>query len=319
MPATATATEAALLADVAAGSEPAFRSLIEPHRRALEIHCYRMLGSSLDAEEIVNDVLLRAWRHAHDFDGRAAVRTWLYRIATNACLDELRRRKRQPDTLLEPYPDVLAQASAEPYYDPAARFARREGLELAFLAAVQRLPGRQRAVLILRDVLGWTAPEVAETLQTSAAAVNSALQRARATIDAPSPRSPRDTEHALIRRYVEAWERDDVDGIVALLREDALMHMPPGPDVRGRDDARRFFAARVADGTTAQAALAPMSANGQEAILMRRGTSPYKVLVFTFDRDTITRIDVHATAHTLALFESAHHALRALPPTARRR
>lgn len=319
-----TMTEPTLLAEAAAGSEPAFRALVEPHRRALEVHCYRMLGSPHDAEEVVNDVLLRAWRHADDFDGRAAVRTWLYRIATNACLDELRRRKRQPDTLPQPYPDLLADHTAEPTFDPAARYARREGLELAFLAAIQQLPGRQRAVLILRDVLGWTAPEVAETLETSSVAVNSALQRARATIDTalPAGHAPRATEtheRALTNRYVDAWERDDVDGLVALLREDALMHMPPGPDVLGRDDARRFFLARRADGTIADARLTPMRANGQTAILMKRGTTPYKVLVFDIDDDGIARIDVFANEHTLERFDRAQARLRELSASTRPR
>jgi RNA polymerase sigma-70 factor (ECF subfamily) len=318
-----TMTDATLLADAAAGSETAFRALVEPHRHALEIHCYRMLGSPHDAEEVVNDVLLRAWRHADDFDGRAAVRTWLYRIATNACLDELRRRKRQPDTLPQPYPDVLAEQRAEPTFDPAARYARREGLELAFLAAIQQLPGRQRAVLILRDVLGWKAPEIAETLQTSPVAVNSALQRARATIDATLPGTPprpaASQERALIARYVEAWERDDVDGIVALLKEDALLHMPPGPDVHGRDGARTFFLARRADGTIAQATLAPMRANGQEAILMRRGATPYKLLVVAIDESAIARIDVFSDARTLERFDRAQGRLRSLSERSPRR
>lgn len=316
-------TEAALLADAAAGSEPAFQALVEPYRRPLEIHCYRMLGSPHDAEEVVNDVLLRAWRHADRFDGRAAVRTWLYRIATNACLDELRRRKRQPDTLPQPYPDLLGDQPAEPTFDPAARYARREGLELAFLTAIQQLPGRQRAVLILRDVLGWTAPEVAQTLETSAVAVNSALQRARATIDATLPTRPRPAdegaERALIARYVDAWERDDIDGIVALLRADALLHMPPGPDVVGHAQALRFFEARRADGTVANTTLAPLRANGQAAILMRRGPLPYKVLVLTTDEDGIARIDVFSSTPTLERFDRAQERLRALAEDLTRR
>ena len=316
-------TEATMLADAAAGSEPAFRALVEPHRRALETHCYRMLGSPHDAEEIVNDVLLRAWRHARSFDGRAAVRTWLYRIATNACLDELRRRKRQPDTLPQPYPEIFADAVAEPTYDPAARYARREGLELAFLAAIQQLPGRQRAVLILRDVLGWSAPEVAQTLETTSVAVNSALQRARGTVDATlpatSPRPAEADERALIARYVEAWERDDVDGIVALLKEDALLYMPPAPDVHGRAAARAFFLARRADGTIAEATLAPMSANGQPAILMRRGSTPYKVLVIGVGDDAIARIDVFSNPATLERFDRAQQRLPTLPERASRR
>ena len=316
-PIATTTDEAALLAGAAAGSEPAFHALVEAHHRALEIHCYRMLGSAQDAEEIVNDVLLRAWRHAGRFDGRAAVRTWLYRIATNACLDELRRRRRQPDTFPQPYPDALAQEAAEPIFDPAARYARREGLELAFLSAIQQLPGRQRAVLILRDVLGWTAPEVAETLETSAVAVNSALQRARATIDAdlpaaraPVPRIAAATERALVDRYVAAWERDDVDGIVALLREDAVLRMPPGRHVRGLADIAAFLRERVADRVMATTQLTPTRANHQPALLLHRrtdtGLEPYGVVVFTIDGDAVGDIELFRDTATPRLFARVH-------------
>src|SRR3954469_25704707 len=225
-----TSEERALIAAARAGDERAFRRLVEPYRPALEVHCYRMLGSPQDAEDVVQETLLRAWRGLERFDRRASVQTWLYRIATNACLDELRRRPRRPEPI-QPFPDARVEEAASPVYDPAARYAQREGMELALLSAIQHLPGRQRAVLILRDVLGWTAPEVAELLDSTVAAVNSALQRARATIDdempASSPTSAGPTERDLLRRYVDAWERVDVDGLVALLREDAEMRMPP--------------------------------------------------------------------------------------------
>jgi RNA polymerase sigma-70 factor (ECF subfamily) len=186
-----------LVAAAQAGDERAFRRLVEPYRRALEVPCYRMLGSPHDADDIVQETLLRAWRGLERFEPRVAIQTWLYRIATNACLDEIERRPRRPEPV-EPFPDERLQEAAAPVYDPAARYALREGMELALLAAIQHLPGRQRAVLILRDVLGWTAPEVAELLESTVAAVNSALQRARATIElhlpAPAPGRAAETE-----------------------------------------------------------------------------------------------------------------------------
>jgi RNA polymerase sigma-70 factor, ECF subfamily len=161
----------------------AFRALVEPYRRTLEVHCYRMLGSVHDAEDAAQETLLRAWRSLDRFEGRSSVNTWLYRIATNVCLDELERRPKRAEPVVEPYPDERLDEAQAPLADPAARYAAREGMELAFLTAIQWLPGRQRAVLILRDVLGWSAGEVADLLDTSPAAANSALQRARATIE----------------------------------------------------------------------------------------------------------------------------------------
>src|SRR3954449_9692698 len=148
--------ERALIASAQAGDERAFMALVEPYRRVLEVHAYRMLGSRHDAEDVVQETLLRAWRSLERFERRASVSTWLYRIATNACLDEIERRPRRPDQAVEPYPDARRRDAVEPLADPAARYARREGLELALITAIRRLPGRQRATLILRDVLGWT-------------------------------------------------------------------------------------------------------------------------------------------------------------------
>src|SRR5690242_18376093 len=193
-----------LLACAQAGDERAFRGLVEPHRHAVEVHCYRMLGSAQDAEDLAQETLLRAWRALERFEPRAQFQTWLYRIATNACLDELERRPRRPQPV-DPFPDRPADETA-PTYDPAARYAIREGMELALLRAIQELPGRQRAVLIFRDVLGWTAPEVAEVLQSTVASINSALQRARATVERHLPESRRraadPTERELVDRYV---------------------------------------------------------------------------------------------------------------------
>src|SRR5436309_11524044 len=212
-----------LLARAQAGDERAFRELIEPHRHALEVHCYRMLGSAHDTEDLVQETLLRAWRALERFQPRAQLQTWLYRIATNACLDELERRPRRPEPI-DPFPDRPLDQSAAPTYDPAARYAIREGMELALLRAIQELPGRQRAVLIFRDVLGWTAPEVAELLESTVASVNSALQRARATIDQHLPEAATpiagDAERELLGRYIDAFEHDDMDGLIALLQED---------------------------------------------------------------------------------------------------
>src|SRR5438270_4603619 len=179
-----------LLAAAQAGDERAFRRLIEPYRRALQVHCYRMLGSAQDAEDLVQETLLRAWRALERFEPRAQFQTWLYRIATNACLDELERRPRRPEPV-DPFPDQPSDETASPTWIPAARYTIREGMELALLRAIQELPGRQRAVLIFRDVLGWTAPEVAEVLGSTVASVNSALQRARATIERHLPEATR--------------------------------------------------------------------------------------------------------------------------------
>src|SRR6476646_2141164 len=240
-----------LLACAQAGDERAFRQLVEPYRHALEVHCYRMLGSAQDAEDLAQETLLRAWRALERFEPRVQFQTWLYRIATNACLDELERRTRRPEPV-DPFPDRPSDEMASPTYDPAARYAIREGMELALLRAIQELPGRQRAVLIFRDVLGWTAPEVAELLQSTVASVNSALQRARGTIEQHLPAATRpeqaSAERELLNRYVAAFEHADMDGLVALLREDATLRMPPQPSLSGGLEIARFLRETVAQG-----------------------------------------------------------------------
>jgi RNA polymerase sigma-70 factor, ECF subfamily len=231
--------------------EPEFAELVERHRGELRVHCYRMLGSFEEAEDLVQETFARAWRARASFGGGAA-RAWLYRIATNACLDALRGRPRRvlrldlpaadpneppaaPTDLpwLQPYPDALLAPAAD---EPGTAVVVRETIELAFLAAIQHLPPRQRAVLILRDVLGWAAKETAALLETSVAAVNSALQRARATMRARLPERRTDWtrtadpgEREVLRRYVEAHERADADALAALLAEDARLDMPPHP------------------------------------------------------------------------------------------
>jgi RNA polymerase sigma-70 factor (ECF subfamily) len=305
MRATETADERALVAAARAGDERAFRQLVEPHRRVLEIHCYRMLGSPHDAEDVVQETLLRAWRRLERFERRASVQTWLYRIATNACLDELERRPRRPAPV-EPYPDARVEQAAGPVFDPAARYAQREGMELAFLTAIQALPGRQRAVLILRDVLGWTGPEVAELLDTTVAAANSALQRARATIErelpALSPAPAAASERALLGRYVDAWERADVDALVALLREDAVLRMPPADAVRGSVAIVRFFAEVCAGGVLGRIRLTPTRANGRPAVAMYDGAEPHGVLVLETDGDAIAAFDAFIDPALVARF-----------------
>lgn len=299
-----------LLARAQAGDERGFRELVEPYRRALEVHCYRMLGSPQDAEDIVQETQLRAWRALERFEPRASLRTWLYRIATNACLDELERRPRRPEPV-DPFPDGELDEAASPTYDPAARYAIREGMELALLRAIQELPGRQRAVLIFRDVLGWTAPEVAGVLDSTVASVNSALQRARATIDqhltSEAPPASGAAERELLKRYVHAFEHDDVAGLVALLREDAILRMPPQPSVVGAAAVARFFRETAAGGDLSRMRLTPTSANGRPAVAVQRrtaegGLSPHGILVFEVTGDVIVGIDAFIEPALLPLF-----------------
>lgn len=258
-----------LLAAAQAGDERAFRRLVDPYRHALEVHCYRMLGSAQDAEDLAQETLLRAWRALERFEPRVQLQTWLYRIATNACLDEIERRPRRPEPI-DPFPDRRADEAASPTYDPAARYAIREGMELALLRAIQELPGRQRAVLIFRDVLGWSAPEVAQLLDSTVASVNSALQRARGTIEQHLPETTRPAagpaERELLDRYVAAFEHADMDGLVALLREDAMLRMPPQPSLRGGLEIARFFLEVVAQGDLTRIRHRPTWANGRPAV-----------------------------------------------------
>jgi RNA polymerase sigma-70 factor (ECF subfamily) len=293
-----------------AGDELAFRRLVDPYRRALEVHCYRMLGSPHDAEDVVQETLLRAWRALDRFEPRAAFQTWLYRIATNACLDELERRPRRPEPV-QPYPDTPLDEAVSPTYDPAARYAIREGMELALLRAIQELPGRQRAVLILRDVLGWTSPEVAEMFESTVAATNSALQRARATIElhlpAPEPASDVAAERELLGRYVDAFARDDVDGLVALLREDAVLRMPPQPAVRGAATIAKFLRETATGGDLARMRLTATRANGRPAVAAHRRTDagglvPHGILVLEVMGERIAGIDAFIDPSLLPVF-----------------
>jgi len=237
---------------VRGADEDTFAELIAPHRRELHAHCYRMLGSVHDAEDALQDALLRAWKSLDRFEGRSTTRSWLYRIATNACLDALARRPKRVlpidyddaplgETLwLEPCPDALVEG-----------YEQRESIELAFIAALQHLPPNQRAVLILREVLGFSAKEVAEMLDTTPASVNSAMQRARVSVDERLPERSQqatlatlgdDEIKALVERYMDAWDRGDVDAVVEMLAEEATFSMPPNFEwFRGREPIREFL------------------------------------------------------------------------------
>jgi RNA polymerase sigma-70 factor (ECF subfamily) len=299
-----------LLARAQTGDERAFRELIDPYRRGLHVHAYRMLGSADDAEDVMQETLLRVWRGLGRFEPRASLRTWLFRIATNACLDEIERRPRRPEPV-DPFPDELRGEADPLIYDPAARYALREGMELALLAAIQLLPGRQRAVLILRDVLGWTGPEVSELLESTLASVNSALQRARATVDAALPErafAPADPgERELVERYVEVWRAADMDGLVALLREDAELRMPPRASIRGAAAVVSFLLGEAAHGDLRRLRFAVTRANGRPAVIVQRraddGTfAPHGVKVLEVAGDRIAGYDAFIGPRYVAMF-----------------
>ena len=275
-----------------AGDEEAFRQLVEPYRHPLQLHCYRILGSAADAEDALQETLLSAWQGLGGFEERASVRTWLYRVATNCCLKVQRSRRRSPDTgwpaplpdlpeptrrgqvlWLEPYPDLLLDQLMDTAPGPAARFEAREAVSLAFVTALQLLPPRQRAVLILRDVLGFHAREVAQILDSSEESVTSALKRARATLQRQLPRSSEReqppapgsaAEQELVERFTRAFEVQDVPRIVALLTDDVWLAMPPIPlEWQGRGLADRFLTATAT--WLKRPRLVPTRANGQPA------------------------------------------------------
>jgi RNA polymerase sigma-70 factor (ECF subfamily) len=271
-----------------AGDENAFRELTEPYRRELQLHCYRILGSVQDAEDALQETLLAAWRGLDGFEERASLRAWLYRIATNRSLNALRSGTRRPTDAprfdhpkptrtgeplwLEPYPDALLEGLPDAAAGPEARYETKEAVTLAFVAALQHLPPRQRAALVLRDVLGFHSSEAAEILDSTEVSVNSALQRARATLEtalpargrAPLPRSA--AERELVSRFADAFEHDDVDSIVALLTDDALITMPPEPlEWQGTDAIAAFLQARADARRPRAMRLVETRANGQPA------------------------------------------------------
>lgn len=302
-----------------AGDELAFRELTDPYRRELQLHCYRILGSFQDAEDLLQETLLAAWRGLESFEGRSSLRAWLYRIATNRCLNALRDTRRQvPETRrdlpqptrlseplwLEPYPDVLLEGISDTAPGPEARYETREAVALAFVAGLQHLPPRQRAVLVLRDVLGFAASEVAEMLDGTEASINSALQRARSTLDArmppsreraPLPRSARERE--LLGQFAEAFEAGDVDGLVRMLTDDALLSMPPQPlEYEGHEAIRVFLSDRFATHAGRRVRLIPTRANGQPAFghYIEDAHAPigryFGVLVLTLEGDNVAAI-----------------------------
>jgi RNA polymerase sigma-70 factor (TIGR02960 family) len=281
-----------LLTRAVRGDGEAFQELTDPHRRELQVHCYRILGSMQDAEDALQDTMLSAWRGLGSFEQRASLRAWLYRIATNRCLDALRDSSRRPPpppdppfqapeptrvaeaTWLEPYPEMLLDGIIDTAPGPAARYETRETIELAFIAALQHLPPRQRAALVLRDVLGFHTSEVAEMLDSTQDSIKSALKRARATLEqhlpaadreqAPLPHSPEERE--LVRRFVDAWEGDNIDAIVALLTKDAWVTMPPSPLEYQGSPAITAFLRQAASWTSGRRGrLVPTRANTQPA------------------------------------------------------
>jgi RNA polymerase sigma-70 factor, ECF subfamily len=293
-----------LVAAAVAGDRAAFDTLVAPHLRAIHLHCYRMVGSYHDAQEASQETLLRAWQSLSTFQGRAPLRHWLYRIATTTCLKALARRARQPVAMaeltdLEPYPDRLLD-ELTPAQDPAAEATRRESVALAFVAALQLLPPAQRAALILRDVLAFSAAETADLLDMSVPAVNSALQRARATLrtfDTSAPARLLDTEEQqLVNHFMQAWRRNDIPALAALLREDVILRMPPeSVELQTRAAVAQFFATVPGDGRLDRILLRATAANGQPALAAYETTpdgqaAAYGLMVLTVTEGGIAAI-----------------------------
>ncbi|MGE5290370.1 MAG: sigma-70 family RNA polymerase sigma factor [Micromonosporaceae bacterium] len=341
-----------VVAAARAGDESAFAALVERHRRELRVHCYRMLGSFDESEDLVQETFLRAWRNLRGFEGRSTFRAWLYRIATNACLDALDGRARRvlphhvaapsdpgvarpPRTdiaWLQPFPDRLWEPAGPSEAQPDAVVVTRETIELAFLAAIQHLPPRQRAVLILRDVLGWRAKQTAALLDASVASVNSALQRARATLKehlperrlewAPSA-EPTERERAVLRRYMDAVERADLAAIADLLAEEVRTTMPPYPMwFQGRDAVVAALAASWDAGSPAYVGrfrMVPAHANRQPAVaayVRGRGEPAYRAFAIGVLRIGKGRIVEVTAFHDLGMFPAFALPLE-LPPTHR--
>ena len=315
-----------LLETAKEGNEEAYRRLVEPHRSELHAHCYRMLGSVQDAEDALQEALVRAWRGLDKFEGRSSLRSWLYRIATNTSLDAIERRPKRvlpidygppadphggvgepvvESVWIEPYPDETLGVE-DGYASPDARYEQRESVELAFVAALQLLPANQRAVLILREVLGFSAQETAGTLDTTVASVNSALQRARATVEKKLPdQSQQETLSSLgderlreiVEEYADAWERNDVDTVVSMLAEDAAFTMPPMARwFQGHDGIRGFLELWSMLPEWGWRSI-PTTANGQPALAFyswdkdEQAHVPFAVNVLTFEGEKIKEVD----------------------------
>lgn len=318
--------EQALLQRARDGHEAAFAQLVDQFRAELQLHCYRIVGSVQDAEDLVQETLLAAWRGLERFEGRASLRSWLYRIATNRCLNALRDTGRRPRELgtppdgtppppqptrqgepvwLEPYPDTLLEGVIDSSQPTGVRYETREAIGLAFIAALQRLPPRQRAALVLRDVLAFRARETAEMLGTTEVSVNRALQRARKAIERTMPPGQREEaplpgsheERALVARFTDAFEAGDVPGVVALLTDDALLTMPPEPlEYKGHAAIGEFLSTVPAGGALERFRLVPTRANGQPAFgcylrdIHAPITHAYGLMVLTLSGDRIAAV-----------------------------
>ena len=330
--------EADALVSAKKGDREAFQRLAEPYRRELQLHCYRMLAAFQDAEDLVQETFLRAWRGIGAFEFRrpGSFRAWLYRIATNACLKVLAGRsnarrvlperlgppsERMPEgepateiQWLEPYPDAALEGVPDAAPGPDARYEMREAVQLAFIAAIQHLPPRQRAVLLLRDVMGWSAAETGRLLDATVASVNSALQRAHATLETHRPAGPLtarvlpdDRRRTLLDRYVRTWENADLDGFVALLREDGVFSMPPRREwYRGRNAIQVFFA--WAWNSYGGFRLVRTAANGQPAFAVyarsrqSREWRAHSIHVLTLDEDSIAALTMFRAPEVFAAF-----------------
>ena len=318
--------DAELLTAAQSGDDGAFVRLVEPYRRQLLVHCYRMLGSPVDAEDALQDALVDAWRGLGGFEGRSSLRSWLYTVATHASLKTIRRRPARVlpidyggsadphDTTSEP---IAESVWLEPYPDEELRYEERESVELAFVAALQHLPARQRAVLILRDVLAFSAREVADLLDTSPASIDSALQRAHQTVEHRIPEQSQqatlqalDDEqlHEIVDRYVEAWERADVDALVSMLTADAILSMPPWREWYAGRDAVGVFLATWPMRTGARWRVIPITANGQLAFALydwdanlERNVA-HAISVLTLERSEIAEITIFRSPDAFTRF-----------------
>jgi RNA polymerase sigma-70 factor (ECF subfamily) len=331
----AAAESPAVVAAIRAGEESAFVALAERYRRQLHVHCYRMVGSLEEAEDLVQESILRAWRRRTSFEGRSSFRGWLYRIATNACLDVLGRRPARvlpPDVVpafdpslelpapadfpwLDPYPDHLLEPAASSDEEPDAVVVRKETIELAFMAAIQHLPPRRRAVLIFRDVLGWSAKDTAAVLDVTVASVNSSLQRARATLKAKLPLrrvdwapagEPSAAERALLRRYMQAHENGDMDSLARLLREDARVSGAPLP--LWFDGREAFLASARRSAAAGRFRFLPTAANHQLAAgsyvreVSGSGYRPLAIDILRIEGDRVAEITTFVRPDLFAAF-----------------
>jgi RNA polymerase sigma-70 factor (TIGR02960 family) len=321
------------LARARAGDDDAFRELTDVYRRELQLHIYRIVGSAQDAEDVLQETLLAAWRGLERFEERASVRAWLYRIATNRSLDALRTSRRRPEELLritevpeptrraepiwlQPYPDVLLEGIPDEAPGPEARYETKEAIALAFIVGLQHLPPQQRAVLVLRDVLGFRAGEVAEMLDTTEASVNSLLRRARAAFETRLPATGRERaplpnsklERDIVGRLADAFEAGDTDGVVVLLTDDAWLTMPPEPyEYQGHAAIAAFLEDRAVR-RGAPARLVPTRANGQPAfgcyfpVPQTAIARPYGLLVLTLEGERISAMTWFADSSVFPLF-----------------